>query len=119
MAAMAPATASRPWPLPRVLLNIPADASRLALLQPAARVDRVAVAAQFEIQRRPALAAGIADAGDRIAALDLRPGVLEQGVVVGVQAHVAVAVVDDQDQPVTGHPLREQDRKSTRMNSSH
>src|SRR3546814_1767519 len=88
------------WPLPRVLLNIPADASRLALLQPAARIDRVAVAAQFEIQRRPALAAGIADAGDRIAALDLRPGVLEQGVVVGVQAHVAVAVVDDQDQPV-------------------
>src|SRR3546814_2490169 len=86
MAAMAPATVARPWPLPRVLLNIPADASRLALLQPAARVDRVAVAAQFEIQRRPALAAGIADAGDRIAALDLRPGVLEQGVVVGVQA---------------------------------
>src|SRR3546814_13457487 len=79
MAAMAPATASRPWPLPRVLLNIPADASRLALLQPAARVDRVAVAAQFEIQRRPALAAGIADAGDRTAALALRPGVLEQG----------------------------------------
>src|SRR3546814_20237654 len=90
MAAMAPATASRPWPLPRVLLNIPADASRLALLQPAARIDRIAVAAQFDIQRRPALAAGIADAGDRNAALDLRPGVLEQGVVVGVPAHVSV-----------------------------
>src|SRR5690606_23188332 len=31
---------------------------RLALLQPAARIDRVAVAAQLEVQRRASLAAG-------------------------------------------------------------
>src|SRR5690606_7375778 len=80
---------------------------RLALLQPAARIDRIAVAAQLEVQRRAPLAAGVADAGDRVAAPDLRAGVLEQGVVVGVQAHVAVAVVDDQDQAVAGHPFGE------------
>src|SRR5690606_24823732 len=79
----------------------------LALLQPAVRVDRAAVAAQFEIQRRATLAAGVADAGDRLAALDAGAGVLEQRIVVGVQAHVAVAVVDDQDQAVAGHPFGE------------
>src|SRR5690606_14509052 len=78
-----------------------------ALLQPAVRVDRAAVAAQFEIQRRATLAAGVADAGDRLAALDAGAGVLEQRIVVGVQAHVAVAVVDDQDQAVAGHPFGE------------
>ena len=46
--------------------------------QPRRRIDRAAVAAQFEIQRRPALPAGIADAGDRVAAADLVADVAQQ-----------------------------------------
>src|SRR5690606_7517134 len=48
-----------------------------APLQEAGRVDRLAVAAQLEIQRRSALAAGTAHRGDRVAAAHGRAGPLE------------------------------------------
>src|SRR3546814_12091636 len=66
--------------------------------QPTAWIHRFAVAAQFEIQGGAALATGTADGGVRVAGAYPVAAVLEQGVVVGVQAHPAVAVVDDQDQ---------------------
>jgi hypothetical protein len=53
--------------------------------------------------------AGVADAGQRVAALDAVAGVAQQRVVVRVQAHVAVAVVDDEDQAVAIHPVGEHD----------
>ena len=63
--------------------------------------------AQLKVQRGDALATGIADLGHRITAADPCASILQQGVVVGIQAHVAIAVVDDQDHAVAGHPVGE------------
>src|SRR5690606_23421305 len=41
--------------------------ARSTLLQPGRRVDRLAIAAQLEVQPGPALSAGVADGGNRIA----------------------------------------------------
>src|SRR5690606_13765716 len=76
-------------------------------LQPAGRIDGLAVAAQLEVERRLPLAARVAYARHRVAARDPVAHFAQQGVVVGVQAHVVVAVVDDHDQAVAGHPFAE------------
>src|SRR5690606_23562838 len=73
-------------------------------LQPGRRIHRLATAAQLDIERRPPVSAGTADPGDGVAAAHPLPGIAQQGVVVRVQAHVAIAMVHDQDQPVAGPP---------------
>src|SRR5690606_24576549 len=65
-----------------------------APLQPAGRIDGLAVAAQLEVQRRLPLAARVAYARHRVAARDPVAHFAQQGVLVGVQAHGGVAGVD-------------------------
>src|SRR5690348_13915045 len=77
----------------------PGPAGSMALAEPAAGVDRLAVAAQLEVH------AGVDAGGRRGGAHGLAGGdriahVVQQRLVVAVHAHPAVAVVEDQQHAV-------------------
>src|SRR6478736_1578497 len=78
-------------------------------LEPAARVHGFAAAAYLEIQSGPGPAARIARTGDGLSRLHRGADLLEQLLVVAVEAHVAVAMVEDDQQPPPGQPVRVED----------
>src|SRR5690606_15765994 len=74
--------------------STPFGASRNPLM----RVHRLAVLANLEIERRRGLPAAVADLADRLAGRDPVAGFLQQHVVVAVERHEAVPVIDDHEQ---------------------
>src|SRR5512143_1311003 len=74
-------------------------------LHPIEGVYRTALMPQFKIQTAVGLAAAVADSGDRVAGLDPFAHLLIQTFIIAVQAHIAVAVVDNNEVAEAAQPL--------------
>lgn len=70
-----------------VLLNLSAT--------PATGINGLALATDLKIETVAGFAARVANAGDFLSAADPIPDFFQQCLVVGVEAHVAVSVIDD------------------------
>ena len=71
---------------------------RLSGLEPGARIHRLARFADLEIQLRPAAAAAVAGRGNRVSRADALADRLVEPLIVSIEAHVAVAMIDDGEQ---------------------
>ena len=60
-------------------------------------VDRLASGANFEIYAGKRLSPAVAGGGDDVARIDPVTGLFEQRLVMPIQAHIAVSVVNDGD----------------------
>src|SRR5512143_1252561 len=74
-------------------------------LHPIEGVYRTALMPHFKIQAGVGLAAAIADRGDRITGLNPFAHLLIQTFIIAVQAHVAVAMVDNDEVAEAAQPL--------------
>src|SRR5512139_3049786 len=81
----------------------------LRLAAPGRGIQRLPPVTYCKVHADLRRAAARAHHADRLAGLDPLAGLLEQAVVVAVQAHVAVAMVQDEQQPEAAQPLRERD----------
>src|SRR5512146_249536 len=74
--------------------------------QPQPWVERFALLADLEVQLRAGAAAAVSGLRDGLTGGDvLADGLVEPGVVA-VEAHVAAAVVDDDEEPESRQPIR-------------
>src|SRR5687767_8970638 len=76
-----------------------------APLQPVLRIDRLATAADLEVQRGLVVSAGIADRSDHVTRGHGLADLAEELFVVPVQAHVTFAVVEHDHQPHARQPV--------------
>src|SRR5690348_17938043 len=73
--------------------------------QPLPRIERLPFPADLEIELRPGAAAAVAGLGNGLTGGNvLADGLVEPGVVA-VEAHVAAAVIDDDEQSQPGQPI--------------
>src|SRR5688572_8562373 len=91
------------------LCNELPSGGRGALRHPGVRIDGLAVRTDLEIQAGMRLPTRVANLRDRLAGLDPVAGFLEQRLVVAIEAHVAAAVVDDDEQAQALQPVGERD----------
>src|SRR6185437_165800 len=74
--------------------------------QPQPRIQRLALLADLEIELRAGAAAAVTGLSDGLTGGDLLTDGLVKAGVVAVEAHVAVAVIDDDEEPESGQPVR-------------
>src|SRR6478672_4776550 len=75
------------------------------LLDPFVRVHGLAFRADLEIERGTCLTARVADLCDRLAGRDGVAGLLQKRLVVSVETHVAVAMIEHEQQPEPRQPV--------------
>src|SRR5581483_2775361 len=77
----------------------------LSGLEPGSGIDRLASLADLEIQLRARAAAAVSGRAERVPGVHALSDGLVKPLIVAVQAHVAIAVIDDAQQPQTRKPV--------------
>jgi hypothetical protein len=85
------------------------NASALELFTPFLRVDRLTIVSDPKIDTGGAASPTSTDLSDHLARLDPFTGFLEQALIVTIKTHIAIAVIDDQQQTESAQPIRERD----------